>query len=239
MKKIIVSVLFLLTTSVYSQQILGIGDFLIGMSNDDFLSLPVIKAKSISETDKHYESPKAHQIFRQTVDTKYPPQMIGTYKMEAPLAARIFSSDVVRYKLVLPLGVPDAQGRDAYDIEVTFYKEKLSRINVWKTTGEFPKILEQKYGKPEVKDNSKMETCQNGYGAKTEHFSGSISSIWRSKENIEARYTFGNYSCGKYPYFSYQVVNTSESETLYKIQQDGEKKYKDDQIKEKSSGSKL
>lgn len=233
MKKILISLILLIATNVYSQQIIGIGDLKIGMSNEQFLSLPDIKLKRIGEKNRFAVKPNANEILRMTVDTQ----------LEAGffLGLRVYSSDIIKYEFLYALGMPNYSGKDEYRIEATFYKDKLSKIHVWDAVLSFKSILEQKYGQPVVKDDTKIEICQNSYGAKTEHTSGTKYHKWGENESVEASFDTGSSAgtCGKYPYVGYTVTNKSDVVEITKITREGMLKAIAERNREKATGSKL
>lgn len=239
MKNYCVGFLLFTVSAVFAQNIEGIGDFKIGMSSNEFLEIPVIKDKNIRDKSKSYESPKSGEVLRINANTRFDEYMSGGIKDSGANLSRIHSSDIEKYEFIMALGISDIINKDEYKLSATFYEGVLVSIRVGNGNSEFKKILIQKYGNPIIEDKSKIETCQNGFGAKTDHINGSINSYWGRGEAVEANFTTGNFSCGKYPYSSYEVYNPTKKSKVDAIQLEGFKRLRQEELKNKAGASKI
>lgn len=225
---------------VFAQNIEGIGDFKIGMNINEFLENHIIKGKNIREKVRTIESPNIGEVLKITSNTKFDEYIIPGRIKDASIARnKIYSSDIEKYEFLTSLGIKDIYGKDEYNISIIFFKRRLIYIGTGNGNKEFEKILTEKYGKPIIDDKSKMEICQNGYGAKTEHLNGSVNHYWGRGNLIEARYYFGNFSCGKYPYSGYEVYSLADKTQVDAIQTEGRKIFESEDTKRKAEGTKL
>lgn len=210
------------------------------MGVNEFLELPTVKGKSIREKTKTYESPKSFEVLKITSSTKFDEYLLeGRIKDPAAKHNRIYSSDIEKYEFVVSLGIKDVTGKDEYKMNATFYKGGLIFIGTRSANREFERILTEKYGKPVIDDKSKIEICQNGYGAKSEHINGSIDHYWGRGKAVEAKYYIGNFSCGKYPYSGYQVYSPKENLQVDSIQAEGIRRLELEETKNNVGASKL
>lgn len=129
------------TTTSFAQEIVGVGEFKIGMTIDEFLELPVIKGKSLQDKSNRNNFPGENDLWKISVDNT-----------EINETARIYSADIVVFEFSAPMGVLNSAGKDIYDTSAKFYKGKLAFINVAVdavSSSNFEEILTAKYGKPE------------------------------------------------------------------------------------------
>lgn len=239
-KKFIIFFAFFLNSLVWAQNVEGIGDFKIGMSITQFLENQSIKVKTLRDRVNTYEFPKLNEVLKVSMETKFEEYLAGGVIKDPSIGFhKVYSTDIEKYEFFYPLGVNNFMGKDEYKMEATFFKGRLIFLGTKDGNSEIKKILVEKYGAPIVEDKSKMEICQNGYGAKTEHMNGTINSFWERGKPIEAKYYFGNFSCGKYPHSGYEVYSLKEYSEVNLIQQQGRIKFESEEAMNKAGRSKL
>jgi hypothetical protein len=238
MKRFLPCIILTLTVNAYCQQVLGVGELIIGISSEQFLKLSQINSKYLRERPKLFEKPNHDEIIRLTDGTIYD-MYTGGQKLSVPKSLKIFSPDVVRYQFVYPLGIPRGSEGDTYEIRATFYKDKLSDVVIDRANLEFKRLLTEKYGKPVSVNSSKMEMCQNSFGAKSEHMTGVIRDVWGGDGEIQANFSVSSSNCGKYSAIRYSVSSALDLKEIDKIQNEGERKLEELELKAKSIGSKL
>jgi hypothetical protein len=227
LKKIVAFILIMLATSTsFAQDIKGLGDFTIGMSVEDFLGLPLIKEKNLQDKTSRNYVPKDGDLWKTTVDSQ-----VEKYD-------RVYSVDIVIFEFKTPLGVQNLLGKDNYKLMTKFYKDRLVQIYVSDAGMEFEKILTAKYGKPIKEDKTKRVICQNAYGAKSEHFDGSESTIWGKGKKISATFIYSFYECGKGG-ASYWVEDNAAVKIIDQIATNRLKAIEAEEVKIKASSSKL
>lgn len=231
-KKIITAVVM---TAVYigyagAQPIVAIGDLKIGMTEEEFLELPDIKSKSIQDYSNKKWNSSDLDVWKKTNESRN-----STY------SSRIYLPENVEYEFKMATGVKDFRGKDAYDVKTIFYKGELIRIqlNLAASFMDFRNILTEKYGKPTVDDNMKKVTCQNGYGAKSEHNDGYMSWDWGGKGEIKANLFMSSSSCGKYVGSMYFITNTKKHNFVSSAERKAEEEERNEATKAKASSSKL
>jgi hypothetical protein len=179
-------------------------------------------------------------LLKITSDTKFDEYLAGGRIKDSSVGfSKIYSPDIEKYEFITSLGIKDFRGKDEYKISTTFFKGRLIFVGTSDGNRDFEKILTEKYGKPFVEDKSKIEICQNGYGAKSEHINGSINHYWGRGNAVEAKYYIGNFSCGKYPYSGYEVYSPREKAQVDAIQAEGRKSFESEDTKSKAASSKL
>ena len=226
MKQIAVAFFLLLLTSIaQSEEIKGIGEFNIGMTIDEFLDLPSIKIKNLSDKTEKMTFVKGGELWRITAGVS-----VSEYE-------KIYSPDKVLFELEIPIDIP-TEGK-LYSAKIVFYKGLLASINIENPSFDFKDILTEKYGKPIFKDASRWVVCQNGYGAKSRHAEGSITSTWGKGSKIIARFGTYSSSCGESTLVYYKVENPLAVKIMEKVEEKMEKTAESINLKNKASGSKL
>ncbi len=227
----IIGFLFAMLFSVMAQaqEIQGIGDIRVGMSEAEFLELPDIKSKNIQDAAN-----KGHRSDRDMRKITSESQISVWY-------SRIFTPEYVKYEFKMATGIKDYSGKDVYDATVEFYKGELIKImlNTSASVSNFKDILTEKYGKPTVIDTMKKEICQNSYGAKTEHNTGSIIWGWGDNGQIEASMTISSFGCGKFSASFYTISHSKKSSLVIDLERKSRQDAEKEQLKEKAGSSKL
>lgn len=218
-------------SSVVAQPIVSIGNFKIGMTEEEFRELPDIKSKSIKDFSSFSFRSTDSDVWRNTNESRN-----SSYSH-----LRIYSPGIVEYTFKMATGVKDFMGRDSYGVKAKFYDNQLIEINldIGASTSQFRDILTEKYGMPTAVDGMKKETCQNGYGAKTEHNTGSLLWNWKGKGPVEAVVSITSFSCGKYSGSAYNVSDADKISFVRKLERDAEKNAKNEEVKTKASSSAL
>jgi hypothetical protein len=214
----------------FGQVINGIGEFKIGMSVDEFLDLPIIREKNLTDKMSFTVSlktfPNEKEIWKTSIDSR-----VDEYE-------RVYSADIVKFELTAGMGVPKFLGEDSYKTTVKFYKSKLTSVYVREVGLEFERILTAKYGQPVKEDRTKHLTCQNGYGAKSTHLDGVESTNWGKGKRVTATLTNVFYDCGKRD-MSYTVADESSVKIIDQIHSAGRKALEAETTKTKAGASKL
>jgi hypothetical protein len=227
----------LLTNTALAQQIVGIGDLKIGMSEQEFLELPEIKVQTIQDAGKK-NLPFNSSVWKKT-SSSIPPERFAINPQLSKLW-KIYSTEYITYDFTMSTGIKDEFGKDEYPTLVEFYKNEMISIRlILETTfNQFDEVLKAKYGKPTIKNNLKKETCQNGYGARTEHDNGNIMSVWEGQP-IEAYLMIRTTGCGKYITKHYRIENSKKKSALDDLESKGKDGISSQDIKSKASSSKL
>ena len=226
MKQIAVAIFLLFLTSIaHSQEIKGIGEFKVGMSIDEFLELPSIKTKNLSDKNEDMVYVKGNELWRIMAG-----QTVNEYE-------RIYSPDKVSFELETPIDIP-TEGT-LYRAKIVFYKGLMASIDIQNAIFDFKEILTERYGKPTFKDNSHWVVCQNGFGAKTNHVEGSLTSTWGRGGKIIAEFNSSSSSCGQSVFVFYTVENPLTVKIMEKVEEKMKKTAESINLKNKASGSKL
>lgn len=225
-KQILTFILIMCATATsFGQEITGISDFKIGMSMEEFLELPLIKEKNIQDKASQTSSTCELCVWKTSVDSP-----VDKY-------IRVYSADIVQFEFKAPMGVPKTFKEDSYDTKIQFYKGKLASVYVFDTQN-FYELLTAKYGRPIEEDKTKLVKCQNGYGAKSEHFAGTNSSIWGKGKKITATLREFFWGCGRGDR-SYTVEDVAIAKILHRIEESGRKALEAEDAKLKVGASKL
>lgn len=230
MIKLVISTLMVIfASSVMAQPIVSIGNFKIGMTEEEFKEVPDIKSKKIQDFNNYGYKSTDSDVWRKTNESRN-----STY-------SRIYLPELIEYSFKMATGVKDYRGKDLYDATAKFYKNELISINlnISISSSQFREILTEKYGKPFTENNMKKEICQNGYGAKTEHNDGSLSWIWKETGPIQASVSITSFSCGKYSGAFYNIANSSINNIVSSLEREAEKNDKIEEMKKKASSSTL
>ena len=225
----------LLSSAAIAQPIVNIGELKIGMTEQEFLEISEIKSRNIQDAGHKRYNSNENTIWKKTRDSVVPESYA-----RFPEHWKIYTPEYIKYNFNMQTGIKDIMGKDSYDTDVEFYKNELVsiRLSVGGSFSKFEEVLKEKYGNPITKNNMTKETCQNGYGAKTEHNTGSISSIWGETSEVVARLSIFNSSCGKYPGSSYSI-GSKKSLTVFQLEMKAKQESKNIETKEKASTSKL
>jgi hypothetical protein len=212
-----------------AQPIVSIGDLKIGMTEEEFLVLPIIKSKNIQDYSKKNFNASEYDVWKKTSESRN-----STYR------SRVYLPDNVEYEFKMATGVKDLLGKDAYDVTAKFYKGELIRIqmNLSLSLPDFKNILTEKYGNPTLDDNMKKVTCQNTYGAKSEHYDGYRSWDWGGESEVKASLFMSSISCGKFGSM-YFIGNTKKYNFVLSAEKKAEEDERNEVIKAKASSSKL
>ena len=219
---------------VYSQPITGLGGITIGMSETEFLALPEINAKHLKDAGtQSYKDTKSVVIYKQTLESK------GEY-----VFSQIFTPEHTNYEFQIPIGIKKSYGDKAdvlFNVSVEIYKEKVYevKVDILSAYQEVEKLLIEKYGAPKETGKMKTVTCQNGYGAKTEHNDGTGTVTWGDKSEVtaEIRTTFSQ--CSKYISINYLINHKKTKELVAKLEDTGRRDAKAAELKAKAGSSKL
>jgi hypothetical protein len=231
MRKIVAFIFITFATATsFAQEIKGIGDFKIGMSLEEFLDLPLIKAKTLQDKASQKNSIKESDLWKTTADSK-----VSGYD-------RVYSASVVKFEFLAPLGVPThydhRYGGDIYEVTTKFYEGKLALAKVSAPGVDFEKILTEKYGQPNKEKVPELVSCQNGYGAISSHFNGVQATIWGKGKKISATLSFFHYGCGEVVRW-YTVEETTIVKAINRIDENGSKAAAAEEAKVKAGASKL
>ena len=239
MKKLFVSTIltFLLTNTALAQAIVGIGDYKIGMSEQQFLELPEIKVKTIKDASNK-DWPYNSFIWKKT-SSSIPPERFAINPQLAKMW-KIYSTEYTTYDFMMSTGIKDELGKDEYETLIDFYKNEMIsiRLILKKSYNQFDEVLLEKYGKPKTRNNLKRETCQNAYGARTEHDSGNIMSVWEGQP-VEAFLMITTRGCGKYITNTYTIENSQKKSALVELESKARDGSSNQDIKSKASSTKL
>jgi hypothetical protein len=178
-------ILFFVSALANAQPITSIADLKIGMTEAQFFEISDVKSKEVR--DKTDQPPSDWLSQHSGKDTGIVWKQ--TSKSTVDRYEAIHSPGIADYSFVMPLGVRSSQG-ESYNVVARFLENILIRVYVYKGGREFEEILERKYGRPGKEDKTKIEVCQNGYGAKTEHRYGALSSVWGQGSPIVAKMTW-------------------------------------------------
>ena len=214
------------TTTLFAQEVNGVGDFKIGMSLEDFLELPLIKDKNVQDKASRKYSTNESDAWKTTAESQ-----VNEYE-------RVYSGEVVKFDFITPLGIPNIIGEDSHKVTTTFYKGKLAKVYIPQVGSEFETVLPAKYGRPIRVDKTKSVTCQNGYGAKSSHLDGAESTIWGNGKKVTATLKFSFYGCGNGGR-SYLVEDGAIAKVIDRIEASGRKASEAEEAKLKASASKL
>ena len=225
----------LLASAAIAQPIVGIGEIRIGMSEQEFLQTAEIKSKNLQDESLRKYSTSESDLWKKTSDSIVP-KHYETY----PELWKIYTPEYSEYRFKMSTGIKDFMGRDLYDTTVQVYKNEVIHISIQISASatKFIDILNAKYEKSVVKDNMTKETCQNGYGAKTEHNKGYIANSWGESNKISAMVMLSSSNCGKYAGASYSISGEKRSQ-VSEIERKAKQEAKSNETKEKAASSKL
>lgn len=225
-KAVFLAIIFCSAVTAHGQD--GLGEFKIGMSIEQFFELPIVKNKKFSEKTSADYSLKEFNLWMTTSDT----EVLSNFQ-------KVFSKEVVKFELNAEIGIKKrTTGRDSYKTTIYFYKDKLAIVNVDDVEWEIESILKEKYGNPVVINDAKVVICQNGYGARTQHLRGTITSKWgKSNKNI-AEHKRMYFNCGDETE-TYTVFDSVNAKIINKSQEVGLKTALDADKKVKIGESKL
>jgi len=225
----------LLASAAIAQPIVGIGELKIGMSEAEFLQAAEIKSKNLQDASSRKYSTSESDLWKKTSDSIVPKD----YE-RYPEMWKIFTPEYSEYTFKMSTGIKDFMDRDSYDTTVKVYKNEVIAISIQISASatKFIDVLTAKYGKSVSKDNMTKETCQNGYGAKTEHNTGYIANTWGQSNKISAMVMLSSSNCGKYAGASYSI-SSEKSSQVSEIERKAKQEAKINEAKEKASSSKL
>ena len=225
----------LLASAAIAQPIVGIGEIRIGMSEEEFLQAAEIKSKNLQDASLRKYSTSESDLWKKTSDSIVPKD----YE-RYPEMWKIYTPEYNEYTFKMSTGIKDYMDRDSYDTTVKVYKKEVISISILISASsiKFIDILNVKYGNSIVKDNMTKETCQNGYGAKTEHNTGYIANTWGQNNKISATVMLSSSNCGKYAGASYSISSEKNSQ-VSEIERKAKQAAKSNEAKEKASSSKL
>ncbi len=211
-----------------AQNIVGVGNLRMGMTEAEFLELPEISSKLVRDAeDKNYKQDD-RAVWKKTNESK-----VASYE-------KIYSPDYVVYEFDMAIGIKDYAGNDNYKVSAKFVKRKLIHIQVFLTGGyDVEKLLSEKYGQPNVLDKMKKVVCQNGYGAKSVHSDGFIAFEWGAKTKNNASLLIGSSDCGKLITSSYSVEDGKKYSQILEAERRIEKNIEKEELKNKANASKL
>ena len=173
MKKIFSLLILFLSSISNAQPIVGLGDFKIGMSLDEFLQVPDIVNLGVHDISTQTSSDYTDKILKRTkgkVWKQTSESAVDDYK-------KIYTPGIIDFEFSMALGIK-SYSDDSYEVKLRFYENKLIQIKLPTIRLEFEDLLTSKYGKPIIENKTKKVICQNGYGAKSEHLDGSMYSKW-------------------------------------------------------------
>lgn len=246
------SVILSFSSIATSAQVEGIGDFIIGMSSDDFLNLPSIRDRQIvdggtGELDARMKCIRSQPLGKLSDCTKNLTPVadrsaaIKKITVDSEFSGgrkQVYSKDVVDYSLRENLGiVSDKTAEQNYDIRLRFYKDKLVSMRVGYATY-FEDILRQKYGNPTIEDKTKSVICQNKMGAKVNRMDGYRALIWDGPRDVEAVLMEVFMDCGSLG-TSYTVKDKKMEALVKEIENREKALYESNRVKEISESSKL
>lgn len=224
------------TSAVIAQPIVSVGEFKIGMTEQEFLATSEISSRTIEEPVNRFKSFKERGIWKQNSESVVP----EAFSLIAN-SWRIYNPNYVKYEFKMGIGVKDSSGKDSYNAILHFYKNELISIDLSFSTSfsEFRDILTEKYGKPIIKDEMKKEICQNGFGARTEYNTGNTTWDWGGKGPIDASLTLTYYNCEKIAGTTYVIKNTKISAMVFDLEKKAMQDAASEEVKKKGASSKL
>ena len=225
----------LLASAAIAQPIVGIGEIRIGMSEQEFLQTAEIKSKNLQDASLRKHSTSGSDLWKKTRDSVVPESYA-----RFPEHWKIYTPEYSEYTFKMSTGIKDFMDRDSYDTTVQVYKNEVIYISIQISSSatKFIDILNAKYEKSVVKDNMTKETCQNGYGAKTEHNTGYIANTWGQSNKISAMVMLSSSNCGKYAGASYSISDEKRMQ-VSEIERKAKQEAKSNETKEKAASSKL
>lgn len=230
----------LLTMLAQAQEIRGVGNIRIGMSESEFLELPEIKSKNIQDAGKKKWDSNDGDVWKKTSESIVPESYAQT-----PYYWKIYTPDYVKYNFQMATGIKnDSRDKDLYDAAAEFYKGELIKIklSIPPATSffQFKDVLTEKYGKPTRRNNMSKVICQNGYGVKSEHDDGYITLDWGSdKDQIEASLMISNRDCGEHSFSSYTILHKQKNTLVSNLERKAQDSAQKEVIKTKATSSKL
>lgn len=230
-------ILYVLLLSIHffahgAEDISGIGDLKIGMSESDFLSLQVIAQKTPSE--KIYKTTN----YKNILDNEEGDLWVITSESDVKDEDKVFSTDIVKYEFRYPIRLNENQTVN-YKAKAIFYKKRLVEVSLSNMNYlTFKKLLTEKYG-PGVEENkTKTVICQNDYGSRLEMFEGTIKTVWGRGKKItsDLQQTMNNCKLGP---SSYAVIDKQATMNIKQSESEKMKKLLNERKKERISNSGL
>lgn len=206
----------------YGQDLIGVGDFKVGMSIEEFLSVPDIAQLKIKENERGLYDLDSKTLRRTSVES------------ELELESRVFSPLMYIYEFQLFLG----DGHGPYHTDAIFYSGELISINLRRVHHSLEEILRQKYGSPKAKDSRRIATCSTEDGRLSRGTVGNLELTWGVDKKVGATYLENWYMC-KRVFLSYSVKDWKKALETDKIKNLGLKQAKKDMAKQKAAESKF
>lgn len=233
MKLILCSLLLAFNINVYAaDDISGIGDLKIGMSQNEFLALYIIEGKIPSE--KKYKV----TTYKNILDNEESNLWVITSDSNVRDEDRVFSPDVVKYEFRYPIHLDEHQ-RVAYKTKAIFYKDKLVEISLSNMNYlTFKKLLTEKYGLGVTENKSRAVICQNDYGSRLEMFEGTIKTVWGRGKKVGSvlQQTMTNCKLGQ---SSYTVLDLQMAKVMNGVENSKMQQMVNEKNKERISNSGL
>lgn len=204
-----IAVIVLNCSLAHAAEITGIGEFLIGMSEDEFLNTPYVQTLSVSEKKQKMYVPKGKSVWK------------TDYNSDVADGDKVYSEDIVKYELNMPLGIQDAIKDDSYNSTLYFYKGNLVRIYVHRPPLQIEELLTKKYGKPYVDDRMKVISCQNKFGAREPGYAGEKKLIWGKGKKVTGTFSKLGMFCEFGLSWGYEVENSVEAKKIDAVQKKG------------------
>lgn len=216
-----------------AQPIVSVGDFKIGMTEEEFLDVQEIKIKNVKDVSMKTSDDRYLEYLGRPSNIVW--KMNNESKNES--YSKIYSPEITDYEFSMLLGVQN-YGKDSHKITARFYENKLISIRIPDAGSDFEELLESKYGKPLKKDNATTVICQNGYGARSEHFNGSMTSVWGEGKPIKARIKGLFFGCGKFK-SEYYIEDIKKVSIVDAIEIKAQKEHVSAEKNNKASSSRL
>ena len=185
LKFFVIFIYFFMQVASAEQQILGVGDFKIGMSLDEFRELEIIK--------------------------------IGNYKFNEVLHSNYDAYDVHLYSIRATLGIPNVDGKDEHNLNISFYEGKL--VSIYMLIHQidiFKEILSAKYGTPRKKGKIGLVPCRYYFGGKGRALEGAEEFIWGGNKEISAKIhdSWTQLGCDTRHYVSFTIENSKSEQRM-------------------------
>lgn len=232
MKKFLSGLIFAILSLgiVQAQEISGVGDFKIGMTEADFLESADIKSKIQQDAAKKSLRYSNIELWKKTNESG----VESSKKIHIP--------EYVEYEFMMPIGIKNDFGKDSYETTASFYRGNLFSIKVSLSNASFltfQEALTEKYGKSIHSDKMKKVICQNAFGAKTEHSDGIMTWRWGDKTKVGAILIVALAGCAKGSNVSYSVADTSLDTTVMELNQKAKLSVEKEETKSKASSIRL
>jgi hypothetical protein len=213
--------------------IVGIGEFTLGMTESDFLQLPIVSSKTIKPSSMncfYLTDATLMDILSQCKNSMFK----STFKSE--IFTRTGSPDEVSYATTYDAGV----SKNKVVLYAIFFKEVLVEVQI-RSLNDFKNyktLLSDKYGEPKLIGEIKYTTCQNGYGATFEKLDGTESSHWQHGKN-KAKLVQAFANCAKFYISSYEVSDVEGVRKKEEAAKEARKSAEAEKLKQQSTSSKL